>query len=79
MISALSASANLQDTANCIEVVNDGIMEGRRRKKVAAVRQFVEVDKHKALVSVKLLDQHRAVQEVVIPAFDRKNFPEASV
>ena len=55
MISALSSSANLQDIANCIEVANDGIKEGRRRKKVAALRQFVEVDKHKALGAMVLL------------------------
>ena len=43
----------------------DGMNEGSRRKVVAAFRQLIEVDNHKALVSVKSLDQHRVVKEVV--------------
>ena len=44
---------------------------------IAALRQFTEVDSHKALVSVMLLDQHRVVKEVVGSAFDNINFPAA--
>ena len=54
-----------------------GIMEGSKRKMVAAFRQFIEVDNHKALVFADLLDQHRVVKEVVGPAFDKANVPNA--
>ena len=37
----------------------------------APLRQFIEVGNHKALVSVKLLDQHRVVPELVGPKFKR--------
>ena len=38
---------------------------------VAAVNLFVELDNREALVSVKLLDQHRVVKELVGPKSDR--------
>lgn len=46
---------------------------------VAALRQLIEADIRKAMVSVKLQDQHRVVQEVVAPAFDEHTYPEAGV
>ena len=48
----------------------EGINESSRRKVVAALGQFVEVDTHKAVVSVKLLDQHRVVMESVGTRFN---------
>ena len=65
MTNALKLLANLQDKENFIKVVYDGNKEGSRRKMVTAWRRFIEVDCHKALVSVKLLDQHRVVKEVL--------------
>ena len=53
MISAVNPLANLKNEANFIEVVYEGIKESR--KVVAALRHFIEVDNHKDLVSVKLL------------------------
>ena len=67
-ISGLKLLANLQDKENFIEVVFVGIKEGSMRKIEVALRQFIEVDNHKALVSVKPLDRHRVVKEVVGPA-----------
>ena len=49
------------------EVAYDWLQE---RKVVAALRQFFEVDSHKALVSVKLLDQDRVLKDVVGPTFN---------
>ena len=46
---------------------------------VAAFRQLIEVDNHKALVSVKPLDQHRVVKEVVAVAFDKNKFAGAKI
>ena len=46
---------------------------------VAASRRFTEVDNHKTLVSVKLLDQHRVVKEVLGPAFDTETDPSVNV
>ena len=48
----------------------EGINESSRRKVVAALEQFVEVDTHKAAVSAKLLDQHRVVMESVGTRFN---------
>ena len=44
---------------------------------MTALRQFIEVDNQKALVSVRLLDQHRVVDEVVGSSLARRNFPDA--
>ena len=41
--------------------------------------QFIEIDNHKALVSVRLLDKGREVREVVARAFDTEKFPDATV
>ena len=57
----------------------DGMNEGSRRKVVAAFRQLIEVDNHKALVSVKSLDQHRVVKELVAAAFDKNKFAGAKI
>ena len=62
--------ANLQKEENFIEVVNEGIKESSRRKVVQAPSQSIEVDNHKALDSVKLLDPHRVVRELVGPTFN---------
>ena len=79
MISAWKLFANLQEKERFIDVVHDGIKEGSRRKMVASLRQFIEVDHHKGLVSVKLLDQHIVVQEVLGPALDKKTSPDAKI
>ena len=50
LIGAWELWANLQDKESFIEVVYDGI-KGGRRKMVAALRQFIEVDNRKALSS----------------------------
>ena len=41
---------------------------------MAALRQFIQVDNHNASVSVKLVDEHRVVNEVVRFAFDKTRF-----
>ena len=46
---------------------------------LAALRQFIEVDTHKALVSVKLLDEHCAVKELVCFASHKAEFSEAKI
>ena len=43
---------------------HEGIKEKAEGKVVAALRQFIEVDNNKALVSVKFVDQRRVVREV---------------
>ena len=58
-----------------IEVASNRTTGGRRLE----LTQFIEVHNHKALVSVRLLDQHRVVREVVAPAFDTEKFPDATV
>ena len=67
------------ERAPLIVVVEEDIEESNRTNMVAAVRQLIEVDNHKALVSVKLLDQHRAVVELVGPAFNKADFPHATL
>ena len=59
MINALKFLAKPLDKDKFIEGVYDGTKEGNRGKMVAALRQFTEFDRPKALVSVKLLVQHR--------------------
>ena len=71
--------ANLQEKENFIDVVYDGIKEGSWRNMVAALRQFIEFDNHNALVTVKLVDQHRAVTELVGPSFDQRKLPDARI
>ena len=71
MISALKLLANLQEKEIIIDVVYDGVREDSRRNSVPALRQSIEIDFHKALVSVQLLDQHRVVKEEVGHAFDK--------
>ena len=57
--------ATLQEKESVINVAYDGI-------KVTVLRQFIEIGKHKAKVSVKLLDHRRVVKEVVGVPFDKK-------
>ena len=54
---ALKLLANLQEK-KIIDDVYEGIKKNSKRKVVAALRQVIEVHHHKAVVSVKLLDQH---------------------
>ena len=79
MISAWRFLPNLQEKESFIDVVYDGTKEGSRRKMVLALTQLAEIDSHKALVSVRLLDQHRAVEEVVGLAYDSETFPGANI
>ena len=58
---------------NFFQIVYEGVKESSRRKAVLALRPFIEVD-NKALTSVKLLDQHRVVTELVGPKFYRRSF-----
>ena len=46
---------------------------------MAELRQFVEVDTDKALVSVKLFEQHRMMSELVRPKFNLTDFKYADV
>ena len=69
MIVALKILANLQEKENFTQVVYEGIMESSRRKVVAALRQFIEMHNHKALV--QLLDQHWVGKEVVGPTLNK--------
>ena len=39
---------------------------------VVALRQFVDADNRKALVTVNLLDQHRVVQKWLVPIFTQR-------
>ena len=55
----------------------EGIRECRRRKVVTASRQFSEVDK--TAVSVKWLDQHGVVKELVSFAFNMVDYSEAVI
>ena len=77
VIVVLKLLTNLQE--NFIEVVCEGITENCRWKVVAALRQFIEVDNLKALVSVKLLDQHRVVTKLVGPQFNLMDFRKTDV
>ena len=45
-------------------------------KVVAALRQFIEVDNDKALVSVKMLVQHRVVTEFARPKYNLVDFKD---
>ena len=77
MMSTVKLLANWQEKERFIDVVCDDILEGSRFNMVAASRPFIEIDNHKALVSVKLLDQHRVVQEVDGHTFGKVMFPSA--
>ena len=46
---------------------------------MTALRKFIEVDNHEASVSVKLLDQHRVVKELVGRAIDTVDHKGATV
>ena len=41
-------------------------------------RQLIAADDQKVVVSVKLLDQHRVVKELVGPKFHKGAYPDAS-
>ena len=45
----------------------------------AALRQFIEVDKHKVVVSVRWLAQHRVVNELVGTKCNSADFKDAEV
>ena len=75
MTSALELFAKLQERENVIEVAYDGIKESLRRKVATALRHFIEEDNKQALVSVKLLDQHRVVNELVGPTVQLDGSP----
>ena len=62
-----------------IEVVKESIKEGSRRNWWPPWRQFIGVNKHKAVFSVKLLDYYRVAKEVVDPTFDKTNFQAAKI
>ena len=66
MMVALKLQANLQEKKIFIDVVHEGIMESSRRK-VVALRQSIEKENNWAVGSVKLLDQHLVVREMVGP------------
>ena len=46
---------------------------------MTAPRKFIEWTLTRCLVSVKLLDQHRVVMELVGPAFDLVDFKDAAI
>ena len=71
--------ANLQDQENFTEIVYDCVNECSKRKMVAALRQFMEVDNHKALVSVKLLEPASRCERSGGPCVRQKKIPAAKM
>ena len=58
MTSAVKYLTRLQEKEDVIDVVNDEIKEGTRRKIRLTLMQFITADHHKTLILVKLRDQH---------------------